>query len=336
MALNSDYLKFKDEVLKDIREFEKRITEEIKSKDISIYNDLESIHGQLGQIIVSNKTINKSLIEYQMKFNNINELEEFKKKNENNSLVFDIKLNQAIGDMEKTKSKYDKIIGDNLTVPGIVGGNSKFKNIREYIINNNQEINKLKSELENQKRQNNELKKKIEQINKNLLNIMESNIKQSTQLLENNKTKFQKLLEQNTLELNDKIIETKTDNIKRNLILEEKINKLIDDFKGVPILKNEILEEINKKIEEKQKYLEENIEKNKMNLINSMDAINLNISKNDKKIMNINSNIELIKEQIRINNKRASFSKDNNNNMNIYKIKKKININEFNDVITNN
>ena len=88
MSLNNDFLQFKNELLKDIRDFEKRITEQITSKNITIDTDLERIHGKLEQLIFSNKTTSQKLIEHQVKFDSVNELEAFKIKNEDYSKVF--------------------------------------------------------------------------------------------------------------------------------------------------------------------------------------------------------------------------------------------------------
>ena len=312
MSLNNDFIQFKNELLKDIRDFEKRITEQITSKNITIDTDLERIHGKLEQLISSNKTTSQKLIEHQVKFDSINELETFKKKNEDYSKVFELRLNQAINDIEATRIKYDKIIGDNLVIPGIIGNNNKFKNIGEYLINNNLEISKLKSELESQKRQMNEIRKKSEQINKNILKLMESTIRQNTNLIENNREKFQKLLNENNVLYNKKISDAKNENFNQIVVLEEKINVLKNEIKAYQTLKPEIINEINKTIEEKKVMLEESIEKNKKDLINTIDNSNSNISKNSNEIIRINKKIEVIKYKMKAADQKKSSNMVNN------------------------
>ena len=68
MSLNNDFILFKNEILKDIRDFQKKITEQMTSKNITIDTDLERIHGKLEQLISSNKTTSQKLIEHQVKF----------------------------------------------------------------------------------------------------------------------------------------------------------------------------------------------------------------------------------------------------------------------------
>ena len=326
MSLNNDFIQFKNEILKDIRDFQKKITEQMTSKNITIDTDLERIHGKLEQLISSNKTTSQKLIEHQVKFNSVNELESFKKKNEDNTKVFELRLNQAINDIEETKIKYDKIIGDNLMVPGIIGNNNKFKNIGEYLINNNLEISKLRSELESQKRQINELRKKGEQINKNILKLMESTIRQNTNLIENNREKFQKILNENNVIYNKKISDVKSENFNQIVILEEKINDLKNEIKVYETLKPEIINEINKTIEEKKVMLEESIDKNKKDLINTIDISNSKISKNSDEIVRINKKIDVIKYKMKSPEQKKSPNKVNNET-----IKDNSNANDTND-----
>ena len=326
MSLNNDFIQFKNEILKDIRDFQKKITEQMTSKNITIDTDLERIHGKLEQLISSNKTTSQKLIEHQVKFNSVNELESFKKKNEDNTKVFELRLNQAINDIEETKTKYDKIIGDNLMVPGIIGNNNKFKNIGEYLINNNLEISKLRSELESQKRQINELRKKGEQINKNILKLMESTIRQNTNLIENNREKFQKILNENNVIYNKKISDVKSENFNQIVILEEKINDLKNEIKVYETLKPEIINEINKTIEEKKVMLEESIDKNKKDLINTIDISNSKISKNSDEIVRINKKIDVIKYKMKSPEQKKSPNKVNNET-----IKDNSNANDTND-----
>ena len=78
-------------------------------------------------------------------------MEEFKIKAEQNLLTHEIKIKNIIQEIEKLKIKYDKILSDNLIVPGYVGPGSQHKNLADYVVYQISEFQKIRNDTEQTK-----------------------------------------------------------------------------------------------------------------------------------------------------------------------------------------
>ena len=74
----------------------------------------------------------------------------------------EMRINKLLTENKKLSSNYDKIISDNLVVPGYIGASCTFRNLSEYIQNNINEIQKIKKEkIDVCENKNNELEKEL-------------------------------------------------------------------------------------------------------------------------------------------------------------------------------
>ena len=109
--MNTKISQINQTIISKINEHESkisRITDNINEL-LSIYASRKHDNENIEQLLNMRRTINDSLLDCKTQINLINR-----------------SLNNAI-------SKYDSIIVDNLSLPGIVGMNCKFKNFREYL-----------------------------------------------------------------------------------------------------------------------------------------------------------------------------------------------------------
>ena len=148
---NQVYLRFNNNILKDIRKFEKGINV-IKTKNNTFISSLLDLQDKLEKLTKVAKSSAHNVIEITTKLNHFSDYFTFKQKIENMIFNHDIKLKMSMDEIDRIKSKYDKMIDDNIIIPGVTGGNSKYKNLKDYIYNNNNEIAKLKYALEEEKK----------------------------------------------------------------------------------------------------------------------------------------------------------------------------------------
>ena len=136
-----DLIIFKEDILKELRNYKVKISNSV-NVEFEKYSDL---------LEKSNKNLNyyekdKSLFMSKMDF--VEEKEKLfnEVSNKTNELRNEVMINQlhistCRKDIEDTCYKYDKIVSENLLVPGIIGKSCKFGNLKEYIVYNKEEMN---------------------------------------------------------------------------------------------------------------------------------------------------------------------------------------------------
>jgi prefoldin subunit 5 len=255
---NQDYIQFKNDILKDIREFEKNILEQIKAKYSSIDSTLFNYKDQIDKLEKLTKSSSFNIIELKSKLNNLNEYFSFKQKMEN--LVFnnDIKLKIYIEEIDKIKTKYDKMLDDNLVIPGILGRNCKFKNLKDYIHNNNNEIARLKYAIDEEKKLTSEFKSKFEVLPRSMINMADSAVRRSNEYTELKQKDIEKFINVKFNENNEKIMEIKVSNLESQKSLDEAIKEFKNEINKILNIKNDIEDILNEKINKLKELRKEN------------------------------------------------------------------------------
>ena len=110
-----------------------------------------------------------------LNFEKIAQLETSRKYMDEILTTHDVKISSMTSEIDKMRFKYDKILGENLIIPGYIGVGCNFRNLREFIVNSIIDIKKLKEEKEILKRQEKEMKSKIELMLRNMTNMVEYN-----------------------------------------------------------------------------------------------------------------------------------------------------------------
>ena len=254
----NDFLFFQNDILKDIKALEStmnakisqinqtiiskineheskitRLTDNINEL-LSIYASSKHDNEKIEQLLSMKRTINDSLLDCKTQINLVNRC-----------------MNNAI-------SKYDTIIIDNLTLPGIVGMSCKFKNIREYLefVYKELKANNLfkEQQLLNEKR----YKEKLEELNR----------KQQAELVEvTNKTnkmcndkfyQYEKILEEKFNLTQELVQAVRIDNSKYAMDLINKTEEIQIHYDQLKEIKKEIYDEFEKELAKFRKEVEGN------------------------------------------------------------------------------
>ena len=127
----------------------KNISQLIKHIESKLENKIYDIFGLISNNIPNEKT-NSVLLKMKERDVNTNFNLEKIRGIEQKQLIINDNVTSNQLRIEKLKQELnehiiasDKIFKENLTFPGIIGKFSKFKNIREFIINTNEQINNL-------------------------------------------------------------------------------------------------------------------------------------------------------------------------------------------------
>lgn len=300
-SIKQDLLFFKNDMLKDIRKFEEKLTTKLTEQSVANNDQYEACEKKLD--IINSKIIrlNNFVSDNSDLSDKINKFQSFKSKTEENILSLNSRMFITQKETKESLTKIDKILEDNLKYPGIIGKNSKFSNFRffiDYIMNNFRILNDFKEEMQTydfngfKKRINSDLREFRFLVNENYRNLrklIESNIKEFNTKVYDLNQKIDKKIE----DIDNKIKDYKTNISERLSLYEEKVenkfnilhNNIEDKYKeqsneinNIKSIKNNFINDINNvksnltKIEKSFDILKLSTEKN--NLTSKMDNIN--------------------------------------------------------------
>ena len=304
----NDDVQFKEEIIKNIRDFQEDLLDKINKKLIELNADYKKFHNNLNNLSESNKQLIDSLINKNINMEKIASLEQFRNKVDSILITHEIRINNNIEEISSIKSKYDKALLENLLVPGFVGPSCQFKNIGDYIIFNINEVSKIKSEKEFIRNSFKDLRIKTDSSMRAVLGLNESSVRRCNDYTDNRISELRKLVYEKIEFMNAKEREIKE--IVRNFKEEKEFyEKNKNNFKNE--IKEEMLSDIDIIINEIKKDQEDAIYK----AVNQNNNFMENYANQlfDNKIKTIQDDISDIQNKI------TNIYKDKENNSNIIK-----------------
>ena len=285
----NDFIYFKNELLKDLKEIESKINDKVKTtlekneeKILSIDTKINLCREkilELSSIINSDKSQSE----------NINKLIIFKSKTEDKISLYDKKIKELKDYLNESIYSMNKSINENINYPGIIGINSKFPNFHAYIdfvISNINNLNSFKEKM---------VALDIKNYKNNLDKIMKSYKIQIDSFMNSTKN----LNTENLLVCDNKIsdlfklFENKLDEEKN--LLKQNIEEISEKYNKMNINMENIKNEFNDKIGKNKDENEKNFEKlNLLNekYLNDIDILNKKIEENNENIKQINNQID--------------------------------------------
>ena len=350
----TDDIHFKEEILKNVRDFEEDLLKKINTKMSELNSDYKKFHQNLKNLSENNKKLIDSLTSKNLDFEKIASLEQFRNKVDSILITHEIRINNNIEEISSIKEKYDRALIENLLVPGYVGPSCQFKNIGEFIIYNLSEISKIKSEKDMMRNSFKDLRIKTDSSMRAVLNMNESLARRCNDYADHRISELKKLVYEKIDYMNTK--EREIRDMINNFQEAQKIfqnNK--NNFKHE--IKDEILSSIDIRINESKKNQEEVIY-NAVNQNNNFlekyvnQIFETKIKAIEDNIFDIQNKLKLIsKEKEYFMNKKNSWQNNNINDFPLVsslsqkaiirfksenKEEKKINKNESNEAIKKN
>ena len=314
MTTKEMYL-FKNEIYNRIREFEQKINIELSNKNSEIKMNLSSFNDKMNSMMEANRALIESFVSQKLNIEKINELVSNKRSTDETLLSQDTKIKNILSEIEKIKYRYEKMVSENIIIPGYVGLGCDLRNIGDFIRNVMKEMKKIKDDNERKKKEEKEIKAKVDLVSMNMTNMIEYNSKKIKELTSTKDNEIDKLLDDKL-----KAYKEQSSVVNQNLVdnqnkIEEKVKELGIEIEKIndtkldinPFINNKF-EEINKKEEEinlKLLYALEEL-KEFQNMKNELTDLikNLNNSKTDdnKRSQNRKSQKNLVNKPENIRN----------------------------------
>ena len=290
----TDFMNFKDEIYKKVRLLESKLISEINTKFGKLNTDYQKLDNKLTFINENTDSLLEFIATQKSNSDKIVDLELFKNKAEQNIISHDMKIKNLSAEIEKIKTRYDKLFHENLDVPGYIGPGCQFKTISEYIQNYILEFSILKNEKEKIKIENVEVKNKLDNILKSTLNLIDSSIIRSQNYSDNKHEDMKNILNTRLFEINEKNMELRTQINKLEIQNDNQIQNIKNDVDKLYLMKNQ--------------------------LINLTDLTDQKIEQMNNKLTKINEEIELLKigKKEIDNNNNLKTKKNDNMNRNVY------------------
>ena len=325
---------FKNEILKDIKNLEKTLTDKFNSADLDIKDEIKNINENINSFNIKLKELATKITEDNSLKEKVNSLDGIKNKILDNILVNDMKVNTLDREIRQSIINMNNTLKESVIYAGVIGPSCKFKTFHDlidFIIN---ELSVLGNFKEKNMLDLDTFKKKIENNVNGFRMQLDSFGRSSTQFTTDNFNKIDKTMHELFHQTEDKIDEIKT-------YFEEKsrkTDKKIDD------VENKLIKEINE-IKNKISSLEKNMNshiKHYLHFKEDMNKLNENMTKriynrgstlinvdNNSSNNNLNKNRNVKRRKSIINNEKKEALKNNDTNDD--------NINEnINDIINNN
>ena len=311
--LHSEIMQFKDEMLKNIRELERKIMTKVNKNQEDLSSDLNNITASLNSLKTNNNAIIDSITETKLNFDKISHIESDLIKFHTTLNGQEKKINETMLDISFMKEQYQKSFSDALIVPGIIGKNCKYNNFNDYIVNINQEISRLKTEKEYSRKESRELKQKLEQGMKSMSNLVDSFVGRAKIYTDGTKKGIIELMDTRISEFDSKNMELFSKFYKMDSDFNQKFEKFDENLNNLNL---NTTEEI-KRVEERLTILNNNLEEIYKYINETKEELKY-FKNNEEKYMN-----EL--EQIKNNFNNIIKTENNNNNENCNTITSDIN-----------
>ena len=222
-----EILQVKDDILKNNRELEEKIKTHIDIYGNKFKQDINSFSERIQKVTDNNNNFVKTLPDINFKLSKIEQIEKFNVKTDHKMASFEFRISTILEQIEKIKTKYDKIILDNLFVSGHIGGqHSQFANLSEYLLTNINDVNLLKLEKEQMKKDLKTLKSKHDSTVKQTVNLIDASVKRCSQYTDSKQKDFESLLDIKMREFNEKIMEIRMHVCKIQMQTEDAVNNL--------------------------------------------------------------------------------------------------------------
>ena len=223
-----------------VNNLERKITLKIEKLEYSLSKKIEELTTQLETTNTKFDHAISKQNENKLKMEKIESLLAFQNKANDMLTTHEIRINNAIKDLENAKYKYDKIFIDNLTVPGYIGEFCTFKTMRDYIDNNIKEMSSLNQFKNKSDMDLKEYKTKLESLIKQFTQSLNQFSSQQIAYANGMKKETMKYVDDEIKIINDKVQDLRLENTKEGIRMKEKTEELLKEKENVIALKEEL------------------------------------------------------------------------------------------------
>ena len=215
--------KLKEEILSQLKQDQEKFYQHIERKmeqhNITINESLQKFD--------ENREIIEKILANRYYFEKLEYLDKISTKLNDGILAHEIRITKNINEINALRTKYDKIVLDNLLLPGQIGPSCQFKNLSQYIKNNIYDMTRMKADNEILKNLSNEIKIRNDTNTKNITGLIDNSVARSNQYTDSRLNDCIFVLENKLKEMNEKLMEIRMKSIQS----QEKLKEDMDNFK---------------------------------------------------------------------------------------------------------
>ena len=201
----------------------------------------------------TNKQLFESMSAQKIILEKISDYEPFKNKIEAMVTTHGIRINTILTDFFNLRTKYDKIISDNLMVPGFIGPSCQFKTMSEYLLNQILENSKVKNEKEQIKSDVKECKNRVEGFLKNMVNLCDSSVLRCNKYTDTKEKNIKEYIQNALQNFEHKNLDMKARLYDKQEKMFEQLQNDMKEFDDVLAMKRDINEALHNKFKEYEK-----------------------------------------------------------------------------------
>ena len=244
----SDFISFKNEIMKELRLLENKFTSEFNSKYSTINSVFEKLDSRINIISQNNNALLELITRQNMNYEKIVEFQSFKEKLEQASLTQDIKIKNIYKELDRIQIKYDKINEQNLLVASYIGPGCIYKNLSEYLQYDITEFKKLRNDTE-------QTKNKVDNAVKTSIDLLNNSLKKYEKYTDEKNMELRLLIDKKFIEFANKILEIYSELNRYQHVTDKEIKHIQNEIqKIIDRTKNDLgdkkINDINKKIKE--------------------------------------------------------------------------------------
>ena len=291
--VNKEILELKDIFFKEIREVEKSFKKNIAEISSSSDEKNKQNEEKINLSIQKNEQLYDKMLLEKSNLEKIGQLDITYKKINDKLISHEIKINEILNSNKRLNSNYDRIISDNLKVPGFVGPSCIYKNLSEYIQHNIKEVEKIKIEKEIEKKIVEDMKYKIDGLIKTILNLVDSSVLRCNKYADNKQKYLEDILNNKLVEINEKNMDLRAQIFCNLNIINQHVDNFDKQINEIKVLKENIKNEIdnimiefNGKMEKQENRMKKNLEENINIFKNELRKINFDTKLNSSQSFN--------------------------------------------------
>lgn len=293
-----DNSQIKEEISDNIKNIEEKLINLLNIRELKIEEEINNLNSKINETIEKTNITIENYSSQQLDHKKIIELEAFKNKVDAMLITHEIRIKNNSQDLIKFQSKYDKTICDNLLVPGFIGTACQFRNLGEFITNNINEISRIKIEKEQYKKDSKDFKTKLESMLKQMIVLNDSTIGICTKYADNKQKDIEQLLDGKMVQYIDQVREIRVLFSEFQNKIDKQINQFKSDMINILNLKDEIIQLVDEKNKNLEKFIHEVHKKAVLNIqdigilkkkVNEINELNSYYSKNFFSKKNSNS-----------------------------------------------
>ena len=264
--VSNEIIDLKENFFKELRELEKTFKKNLAEISSSLDENNKQHEEKINLAIQKNEQIYNEMLLEKNNLDKIGQLEISQKKLNDMLISHEVKIKELLTTNKKLNLKYEKILSDNLTVPGFVGPSCIYKNLSEYIQHNIIDIERMKIEKETERKMVEDMKYKSDGLMKTILNLVENSVLRCNRYTDNKHKYIEDILHNKLVEINEKNMDLRTQILTNLYTTNQRVDNFDNQIKDLKEMRETIKIEIDnimidfhKKIEDQEKKTENNI-----------------------------------------------------------------------------